>query len=268
MQTIYNYNDYKEFLNDWVQNRPRAGHGEYRRMALHLGISTTMISQVFKAEKHLSLEMACELGEYLELSEEESEYFLLLVEYNRAGSHKLSKTLLNQIKKRQERARKLENRIKKDIVLDQETKAIYYSSWMYGGVRMLAALKEYNTAEEIAERLKVPRKMVQQILEFMVAHSMINIKNGKLEVGPTKTHLPSTDPLVSRHHQNWRLQGFQKMQMQNEDDFFLTAPIALSKEVADKIRQELPDFITKIQNMVTPSKSEVIRCLNIDWFEY
>lgn len=58
------------------------------------------------------------------------------------------------------------------------------------------------------------------------------------------------------------------MNLQNENDLFFTSPMSLSKEAAEKIRQELPAFIEKISKIVIPSKSEVIRCLNIDWFEY
>jgi hypothetical protein len=31
---------------------------------------------------------------------------------------------------------------------------------------------------------------------------------------------------------------------------------------------ELPEFIDKVVKMVRPSPSEVVRCLNIDYFEY
>lgn len=58
------------------------------------------------------------------------------------------------------------------------------------------------------------------------------------------------------------------MQNYDEKDLFYTAPMSLSKEVAERIRTQLPELIKQIIDQVGPSESEVVRCLNIDWFEY
>jgi uncharacterized protein (TIGR02147 family) len=266
MNNIYQYQDYKIFINDWVEQRPNQGHGELRKMAYQLNVSSTMMSQVFRGQKHLSLETACELIDYLGLTDDEGEYFLLLVDFNRAGSSKLEKKLLTQVKKRQEKARQLENRLKKDISLSPETRAIYYSNWLYGAVRILASINTFHSVEAISEHLKLPRSNVQNVLNFLVEQQLIAIEKGKYKSGPTKTHISAKDPLVIKHHQNWRLQAFNKMQLQNESDFFLTAPFAVSKEVAELLRKELPSFVEKVQKLVGPSDSEELWCLNIDYF--
>lgn len=51
-------------------------------------------------------------------------------------------------------------------------------------------------------------------------------------------------------------------------NLFFTMPMSLSEEVADKVREDLPAYIEKIAKWVGPSPSQVVRCLNIDWFEY
>ncbi|HEY1080504.1 MAG TPA: TIGR02147 family protein, partial [Bdellovibrio sp.] len=71
-----------------------------------------------------------------------------------------------------------------------------------------------------------------------------------------------------RQLQNWRIQATSKLHQIRDEDFYYSAPMALSDEVASWIRQELPTFVEKINAKVIPSKSEVVRCLNIDWFEY
>jgi uncharacterized protein (TIGR02147 family) len=128
MVSIYQFDSYKTYFNSWVEQQPKKGHGEYRRLSLALNVSTTMVSQIFNSEKDLSLEMACEMAEYLLLNDEEADYFLLLVEYSKAGSAKLRSRLQKQIKDRQEKAKKLENRLKNVTVLDIHAKQIYYSS--------------------------------------------------------------------------------------------------------------------------------------------
>lgn len=266
--SIYQFDDYKDFFNHWVSSLPKQGHGEYRRVALALNVSTTMISQVFKGDKELSLELACDLCEYLNMTEDEVDYFILLVEHRRAGSVKLQKRLIRQIKDRKEKAQKLENRLKNEAELSEEQRAIFYSSWMYSGVRMLASCERFNDSEAIAQRLNLPRNQVQRVLDFLLQHGLLVQKKGELEIGPARIFLGSSNMLVTKHHQNWRLQGFNKMVSTEDKNLFYTCPMSLSEKVAEDIRHEISALIDRSLKQVGPSDSETTRCMNIDWFEF
>ena len=268
MVSIYQFDSYKKYFNSWVEQQPKKGHGEYRRLSLALNVSTTMVSQIFNSEKDLSLEMACEMAEYLLLNDEESDYFLLLVEHSKAGSSKLRSRLQKQIKDRQEKAKKLENRLKNVTVLDIHAKQIYYSSWLYPAIRLLTDIPEVNSADQIAQRLSVPKNQVLKVLDYLIKNQIVIQKSGKLSMGPAHTYLAPEDPLAHRHMQNWRQLAFQKMNFSNDENFFYTGQYALSKEVATEVRKQLPDFIEAILKKVKPSKSETVQCLNIDYFEY
>jgi len=266
--SVYSYDNYKKFFNDWVECQPRQGHGEYRRVALALGVSTTMISQIFKGDKQLSMESACELCEYLNLEEEEGDFLLLLVEFERAGSMKLSKQLKRQIQALQAKNLTLENRIRSDLELSDESKAQFYSSWCYTGVGLLIDLPEFNDAKTIAQRLELPVLFVQKILDFLIENNLCVLENGNLKMGPAKTHVGSSSNLVNQHHRNWRQLAVNKMIVSENKNLFFTGPMALSQDVANQIRKDLPNFIEEVLRKVHPSPSEVVRCLNIDWFEY
>ncbi|MDG0817128.1 TIGR02147 family protein [Bdellovibrio svalbardensis] len=265
--SIFHYQDYKQFYNAWVENQPREGFGEYRRLAQALGVSTTMVSQVFKGEKHLSLELASEMCDYLRLEDDETDFFLLLVDYCRAGSFKLQKRFLRQIKARQDKSKKLENRVKTNE-LSEEARNVFYSSWLYSGMRLLVDTGKYNDVEALASYLNLPRNHVQKILDFLLANNLLVEDKHRLKLGTARTHVGSSSPLVNRHHQNWRIQAMGKIQQNKDEDFFYTGPMVLSQEVADWIRQELPAFVERLNAKLIPSPSEVVRCLNIDWFEY
>ena len=266
--SVYEFDDYKIFFNRWVESLPKKGHGEYRRVAIALGISTTMVSQVFKGDKELSLELACDLCEYLNMGEDEVDYFLLMVEHRRAGSAKLQKRLSKQLKERQEKARKLENRIKKEVELSEETRAVFYSSWMYSGIRMVASCDGFNDSAVISQRLNLPRNQVQKVMDFLLSHGMLIQKKGELELGRAKIYLGSSNLLSTKQHQNWRLQGFNKMVQTGDENLFYTGPMSLSEAAAEQIRQEISNLIDQVLKIVPPSKSETTRCLNIDWFDF
>lgn len=266
---IYEFRDYKAFLNDYLETLPKKGRGEYRKWALKLGVSTTLISQIFKGEKNLNLEMASDLADHLGLSPEETEYLFLLVEFARAGSERLKQKLEKRIKGLQERAKKLSERLPKDVELSEQQQVQFYSSWLYAGVRIASAQPQVQTAEEIAQALNQPRAAVQKVLQFLLETGLCVYRDGKLDVGALRMHLGSDSPLVSKHHQNWRLRAMEKMSVHDEArDLFYSAPMALSEDVAARVRAELPAFIEKINKWVVPAPSELVRCLNIDWFEY
>ncbi len=268
MVSVYDTKDYKKYFNSWVLEQPKKGHGEYRRLSQHLNVSTTLISQIFNGDKHPSLEVALEISEYLGHGDLETEFWLLQVEYAKAGSQKLKERFGKQLAARQEKAKKIENRIKKEMELSDEAKAIFYSSWMYSGIRLLCAVPEFSNVATIAQRLNLPRPTVQKIAEFLVQNGIIVEKGGKLQVSNQSTHIGSSSFLVAKHHQNWRIQGFQKMIVEDAKNIFYTGPVALSEEACQQIHAMVLNFIQEYRKISGPSDSETVRCLNIDWFEY
>ncbi|MES2769577.1 MAG: TIGR02147 family protein [Bdellovibrionota bacterium] len=265
---IYEFISYKTYLKAWLKALPKKGHGESRRIAEALGISTTMISQVLNGEKNFNLELASDLCDYLGLNEKETDYFFLLVEFERAGTHRLKQKLKKKIERLKIQASVLKERLEKDKELTDHDKATFYSSWIYSGIRNLIATDTSLTIDSISQRLQIPRNQIQKILDFLLESGLCELKQNKYLVGAKRTHLGNDSPLVTKHHQNWRMQGFNKMIFAEDKNLFYTAPMSLSKEAAQKIRQELPAFIEKINKWVVDSDSEIVRCLNIDFFEY
>lgn len=266
--SVFESADYKEFLRSWVDERPNGGRGEYRKMAAHLAVSTTLISQVVNGDKHFSLEAANDLCEHVGLTDKEADYFLLLVERDRAGTHAYRQRLNRRLETLKQTALKLSERLQKDRDLSDREAAVYYSNWTYTGVTHLAACHSELEVSWIAERLKIPKSLAGKVMEFLLESGILVQKDGRTEVGVKYTHLSSGSPLVVKHHQNWRLQAFDKMAFANDEDLFYTAPMSLSEEAAKQIRAELPAFLEKIIKIVGPSPSEIVRCLNIDWFAY
>jgi hypothetical protein len=105
-------------------------------------------------------------------------------------------------------------------------------------------------------------------MQFLLETNLCRRDKGNLKMGPAITHLSAGSPIVSRHHLNWRVRGYQYMTMPEEKNFFATVPMVLSESLAEKIRQELPQLVQNILTDVAPSASETVRCMNIDFFEF
>jgi len=130
-----------------------------------------------------------------------------LVEVDRAGNHRYREKLKRKIAQLREQSRKIGKRVPRNKELNDEQRAIYYSSWLYTGVRNLTALPGLDHAEAIAAHLKIEPVLIKQVLRFLLENGWCRELNGRITYGPASTHVGKESPFVSKHHQNWKVAG-------------------------------------------------------------
>ena len=91
LKAIFEYTDYKAFLESWIASRPQGGRGIKSKMAQAMRCQLAYLSQVLNGPAHLSLEQAEALNGILDHSHEEGDFFLLLLQRARAGTPGLRK---------------------------------------------------------------------------------------------------------------------------------------------------------------------------------
>lgn len=266
MESLFNFKSYRAFLNERLKNMPKRGHGQLRKLAEFLGVHTTLISQIFNGNKDFTFEQTALTAEFFGLTELESEYFLLLVQLERAGNQNLKNILNKQIEHIKKRAGELVNRVPVKAALTEEQRAIFYSDWTYTTIGQLVAIKGLNTIDAIAEYLDMPRTQVAKVLEFLVESGLCLQENGKYKIGPTRTHVESTSPWVRIHHINWRQKAIEQINREYPTKLHYTCPVTLSKTDSAKIREMIIKFIESVNAVVDPSESQELHCINIDWF--
>lgn len=262
---IFEYHEYKKFVNDWIGLQAHGGHGQLRQLALYLEINSVVMSQVFRGDRDLTLEQALGVTKFMGLSELERDYFLLLVQKSRAGSHELKSVFEKQLDALRITAQSLKNRVKHQKFTDED-KATFYSQWYYSAVRLGVSIPNLSTVSDIADYLKIDRSLIAKVIEFLLKHKLIVQEQGRLNMGPQVTHVGHDSPFVNRHHTNWRLKSLQAMENITDLDLYYTGPMALSKEATKEIRKLLVEFVEKSTKKAASSDSEILRCLNIDWF--
>lgn len=262
---LFSCSDYKQYVRLRIQSLPKKGHGQYRRLATHLGIHTTLISQIFKGDRHLTSEQAALAADFLGLTEIETEMFLALVALARAGNPKLVNIIKIRIDKLRRQAQKLSERLPQDVELTEEMKAMFYGRWYYSAIRLATDLPHVNSVEEIARILELRPSLVARVVDFLLAHGMCISTSDGLQVGPLSTHLSSDSPFVSQHHTNWRLKSLERIEKITDRELLFTAPLTLSRTDFDRVREILLEMIDKIYGIVKASPAEKLSCLNIDW---
>ncbi len=265
--SLFDFDDYKKYVHEWLLKMPHGGHGQLSRIAKHLSISSVSVSHVFNGVRDLSEEQAVEIAEFFGFSELEGDYFLLLVQLERAGSFKLKARVKTQITKVLVQAQDLKSRLTQDVEMDEAAQSQFYSNWFFSGVSLATSIEGLQSLESISKYLGLSRSKVREVLDFLLIYGLVEERKDGFHIGHKHTHLSAKSLLVSRHHANWRLKALENMNELSPEEIFYTGPMTMSVETMREIRRDIVELIDNVLKKVGPSPSEEIACLNIDWFK-
>lgn len=260
---IFEFNDYRDFLREYLSKETTVR----KDLLSATGISSSFLTQVLAETKQLSSDQGYEIALYVGLTERETDYFLLLIELSRAGSHKLQQRIKGKIRQLQSDAMTVAAKVNSTIHLTEEQKAIYYSNWIYSAVRNLIPTASNLSTASIAKHLNVPEVRAESAIQLLLDYGLLAKTEEGLRSQPGYTHLSSGHPLIFRHHQNWRQRAIQRMDHYNENHLHYTCPMAITKEAAHLLRMQLLESIKNL-NQSMSGDPDVSYCLNIDLFEY
>lgn len=266
-KSIYEYSDYKSFLNDYIISRPYRGRGLKAKIAKALRIHTAYVSQVLNNHPHFTLEQAEELTEFLGLTKNESHFFLLLIQKERSGSKRLEKYFLGQIEQFKEEQKKLKARLEVDDEIKAEDRQTYYSSWHYIAIHALLSVKEYQNKEVISQRLSLPLEKVNEVIEFLLEIGLIVKESDGYSFTSKDFHLTSDSPMISKHHTNWRLRSISSLDRKSDDDLHYSGVISVKKEDAMAIKNILIKSLQDVRDVIKDSSEQEVYCYTIDMFE-
>lgn len=263
---IYEFINYRDFLKKLMKSFPKGGYGQLSRLASYLNINNAFLTQVFKETKSLSLEQALLTARFFNLTEKETDYFLLLVQFDKAGTKELKEVFLKKIKSIQENVQEIQNRVRIDVKLDLAQQAIFYSDWIYSAIRQSTAIPRIKTYDEIAEFLSLSPKIVLQTLEFLVREGLCKFEENQFKIGARRTHLEENSPFKKLHYQNWRNKGLSQFDDNWESKLYYSAPMTVSTKDTKAIRKVILEMIDRINEIADTSQSEELVCFNVDWF--
>lgn len=265
---IYKYKNYKHFLRDYIKAFPNKGRGQARRLALHLGITPVVITQVLRGKRDFTLDQAYRVASHFGFNGRESEYFSLMVNFARAESREFRDHCEKEMERLRKEVQDIKNLVEGKAMLDEKGKGVFYSNWYFVAVSLLTSIKGYNSIESIADYFRISRKKVGEIVRFLLDTGLCVEVDGKILMGTTSTHVDKTSEFVNSHRRNWRQKAMEKFTDPEEGDYFYSSPVSLSKRDAEKFLEELLVLISKFSKQVADSPAERLCCLNIDWFRF
>jgi len=264
---IFEFDDYRPFLNQFLLKLPKRGYGEARKIAHHLGVGSTFISQVFSGGKDLNLEQADLLVEYLGLQSLERDYFFLMVEKERAGTKRLKQYWQEKMDDIKKTSLKIESRLSSHRVLNDEEKSIFYSSAIYSCVHAYTSTApKGRSLEEIKDRFEIARARANEIISFLCEVSLCKEVNGFYQVTENHTHVKKGSPHLLKHHANWRIKAIQYSETLSDEELMYTGNLSISKKDFQKVREEIVQLIKTVVSTTQDSDPEEIANINLDFF--
>lgn len=264
--TVFEYTHYKAFINDLINSYPAHGRGQRKALAEAIGCQVAYITHVLSGESHFSLEQTEAASRYFNLSQEETEYLILLVQFNRAGTPELKKFFERLLREQTLKFSKNSERlnIKEGLSYDKQT--IYYSSWLYAAVHMAVTIPELQTLEALAMRFRLSTARTLEILEFLIECGMVFKEHNLYHTRTPQVHLDKTSPLVRQHHFNWRSRSLSSLDEVKPEDLHYSLAFSVAKNDLPKIREHLQKGLRECVATIKPSKEEELAVICIDFF--
>jgi uncharacterized protein (TIGR02147 family) len=263
---VFDFDDYKAFLLDWLAFQPAKGHGIRAELAKALGCQSAYISQVLRGTAHFSLEQAEALNRYLGQTKEESEFLYLLILKARAGTEALRAHFRESIEKMRAQRLILKNRLEARQELTEQDRARYYSAWYFAAVHLALTIPGLNTKAALARRLGLDTKKIAEILEFLEAAGLVTQAGDQFKAGSIRIHLGNDSPEIARHHTNWRLRAMEALDREEIQDFHYSSIVSLAKDDIKLIKEELIRAVEAAKARIKESPPEELCVLNLDFF--
>lgn len=263
---VFEFQDYKAYLNALIASLPNQGHGFRGRIADAVGCQRAYVSQVLHGKAHFNLEQGDRLNHFLEHNEEEGFFFLLLLEYARAGSESLKRTIRRQLQKTIDARMLVRNRVHNDLELNEANQQRYYSAWYYGATRVASGVPKLKTRKALAERLRLSPRKMDEVLDFLVSVGLLTQEGDHYE--PT-THMSNLNnpTLLAKHHTNWRVRAIQALDSEGPRDLHYSSVVSISEDDGLQLRALCVDFIENLQKKVRESPEETIFSFCLDFYE-
>lgn len=265
-KTIFDFKDYKKYLEFIETQKPYKGRGFRADLARSANCQTAYISQILNGKAHFSLEQAHSLNKILFHSKEESQYFLTLVELARAGTSGLKSYFQEQLNEQVEKFLNLKKRFNVKETLSPEDQSLYFSQWTYAAVHMAVTLPQLQSPKAIASYLQISEAQTAKVLQFLTSRGLIEQEKEKFKLGTTRMHLGSEEAMIQKHHTNWRLQALKALESASVKELHYSSVVSLSEEDVLKIKSNLVKEIDDYNAIVKDSKEETLYCLTIDFF--
>lgn len=267
---IFSFDDYRVYLREIIENQP--SHEEkltIAKIAASARIKPPYLSKCLSNNADLSLDQAHLITIFLNLSAEERDFFLLLVDYAKSYTEEYKKYLKLKIKDAQRKNLKTEKIISL-TKLGEEVISKYYLDPLNLIIHMYATLDRSITIKNIVDSLKISETAAQKTVDNLVQMGLIKIENAALVSIANNLHLPSDSPLCVPHQKLMKqfIQSFKDLRGGELIGYNTMFTFSANNETYIKIKNEFLQFLKRADQLIEKSPSTQVYQIQFDLFSW
>jgi uncharacterized protein (TIGR02147 family) len=267
MASIYQAKNYREFLRVELDS-PTQGRGARSRLAEHLGVRLSFISVVLSGRQEFGAEHGVRIAEFFDLNGPETEYLVLLIHRERAGSEDLRRLYQAQIERIQKEQSRITSRAPKGArVLGEAELSEYYGAWYPIAVHMCLRNEKLRDPASIARRLGIEVFRVKRAIDLLERIGFIQVDKRGISLVDQQFHFGENSPALRMHHMNWRNAAIRSLDQERKTDLHYSVVLSADPEARSKVRELLLEFVQQMHPYIRDAKDEEIFAVNLDLFD-
>jgi uncharacterized protein (TIGR02147 family) len=264
--SVFQFDSYREFLALKVREN-KLIRGYKAKLAEAANCHRSAIPQVTSGAVNLTLDQASGLCQFWGLSDSETDFFIELVNLERAGTPAFRSIVKRRLKKLKAEKGELKERFPTAQALSQDWQSLYYSNWHWVAIHVLISIPGFRQPGRIAERLHLPLTLVQQSLEKMAQMGIVTLKGSEWTVKEHDLFLPRDSHMTITNHFNWRQRAILNIQSFDKESIHYTNVHALKKSDIERFKDVVLECIDRTKAIVQPSPEEEMICFSCDVFK-
>jgi uncharacterized protein (TIGR02147 family) len=259
--SIYEFMSYKPAIQALVENAQRLGQKvTYGFLAKEIGVQSPYLSRVLNGDANLNSDQMHGICRFFELSDEEEDYLLLLMEYERSGIASRREALKKKIQALQKEKSEISEAFE-SVTPDFETHFDeYFLNFYMHFIHLAMEVPAYAKNPDLFRaQLGIGKDYFAKVLGDLEKNGFIVFKNDRFKTQKNEWHLPKKNPLYRLYTNQARTMANQRMATLPLDQFesynvFFTA----DDEAYAYIRKKLLELLKDVQQKVIKSAEKEV----------
>lgn len=240
------------------------------QLAKAMQCQATYLIRVLKGTANLTEDQAYRCGRFLQLTNQELDYFLDLVRMDRAADLEVKKYFQENLEKKSRATREVKSRVDAtSIEASLSSQIQYYSSWTPSVLHLATSCPHLQTVEALSRKFLLSEEKVREILSFLNENGLVHHEvGGGFTHNGKSLHLAKGSPLHT---------SFQKVRREivlrhlgekgTETDLHFSSAFATSKQHLSNLKGELLKLIETSHKDLGNTVSEEIALLVVDFLQ-
>ena len=264
---LFDYLDYRQYLELKLRSK-ELGRGAKARLAEYLGCQPSFISQVLKSKSSFSLEQAFKVNGFLKHNPLEKEYFMSLVDWDRAGTVELKQYYEVKHKELIEKSKLVENQMEYEQLSEKDCIA-YYNDFNHILIRNYIEIPGLNNEKSLQKKLNLSKREFDKALEFMLSKGLVKRNSrGELVQGHVRLHIKKDSPLATYVNLKARWQMISDYGKSPSDALNYMSYMTLPRSSFEDFKKRLRALIVDLnEHLHEEEGSDMMAALVIDYVE-